>query len=231
MSLSTSKYLREKIYLSSFRFIHKSGWKIIQLFVEILTVSIYRSQSSRRHSTWSTGGDATKRNFMALWQKLTNRKSQMRNHWLTGLSTVENRTAYSSPEFLHMWCIWIVIHVKYVRELARLKKKETEFLWPLLQTINFNFEPAMKINWSTNTSQDLNEQFTWAVIQSYDTGRPLLIVLVKEAYYAPSIAQFFFSKFSLKWGPFYNIVIYWSVTKFSLFRNVIRRNIFLFRHP
>ena len=50
MSLSTSKYLPAKRYLSSLQFIHKSCLKIIQLFVEILTVD--RSSFPRRHSTW-----------------------------------------------------------------------------------------------------------------------------------------------------------------------------------
>ena len=44
----------EKIYLSSLHFIHKSRWKIIQLFVKILTVN--RSYFPRRHSTWHNRG-------------------------------------------------------------------------------------------------------------------------------------------------------------------------------
>ena len=54
MSLSTLKYLPEKRYLSSLHFIHKSRWKIIQLFVKILTVN--RSYFPRRHSTWHNRG-------------------------------------------------------------------------------------------------------------------------------------------------------------------------------
>ena len=50
------------------------------------------------------------KNFVTLWQQLTNRKSQMRNQWLTGSSTVENRAAHSCPEFLHM-VIWPKRHL------------------------------------------------------------------------------------------------------------------------